>query len=69
MDWFKDRWADLSGLGSTGWLAVAAWAGLALALAALIFTARTVKRNRQLKSDELRPHAVSYTHLTLPTKA
>lgn len=56
MDWFEDRWVDLSGLDSTGWLAIAAWTGLALALAALIFTARTLKRNRQLRSDEIRPH-------------
>lgn len=60
MDWLRDRWADLAGLGSAGWLAIAAWAGLALGLAALVFTARTLKRNRQLKSDELRPHVAVF---------
>lgn len=60
MEWFRDRWADLSGLGSTGWLTVAAWAGLALGLAALLFTARALRQNRQLKRDELRPHVVMY---------
>ena len=60
MEWFRDRWADLSGLGSAGWLTIAAWAGLALGLGALLFTARALKRNRLIKSDELRPHVVVY---------
>jgi hypothetical protein len=60
VEWFRDRWADLSGLGSAGWLTVAAWAGLALGLSALLFTARALKRNRLIKSDELRPHVVVY---------
>ena len=60
MEWFSDRWADLSGLDSTGWLTVAAWAGLALGLGALLFTARALKKNRQLKRDELRPHVVMF---------
>ena len=60
MEWFRDRWADLSGLGSAGWLTIAVWAGLALGVGALVFTARTLKKNRQLKSDELRPHVVVY---------
>lgn len=60
MEWFRDRWADLSGLGSAGWLTIAAWAGLALGLSALLFTARALKRNRLIKSDELRPHVVVY---------
>ncbi|MGW0161236.1 hypothetical protein ACWDUN_18200 [Mycobacterium sp. NPDC003323] len=60
MDWLRDRWAELAGLGSAGWLAIAAWAGLALGLCALLFTARVLKRNRQLKADELRPHVVVF---------
>lgn len=60
MEWFRDRWADLSGLGSAGWLTIAAWGGLALGLAALLFAARTIKRNRQVKSDELRPHVTMF---------
>ncbi len=60
MEWLKDRWADLSGLGSTGWLTVAAWAALTLGVGALLFTARALKRNRQLKRDELRPHVVMF---------
>lgn len=60
MEWFRDRWAELAGLGSAGWLAIAAWAGLALGLCALLFTARALNRNRELKSDELRPHVVVF---------
>lgn len=60
MEWFRDRWADLIGLGSAGWLTIAAWAGLLLGLSALLFTARALKRNRLLKGDELRPHVVVY---------
>ncbi|MGJ6126279.1 hypothetical protein QN239_27260 [Mycolicibacterium sp. Y3] len=60
MQWFHDRWTDLVGLGSATWLTIAAWAGLLLAVLALIFVARVIKRNRQLKSDELRPHVVMY---------
>ena len=60
MEWFRDRWAELAGLGSAGWLAIAAWAGLALGLCALLFTARALNRNRELKSDGLRPHVVVF---------
>jgi hypothetical protein len=60
VEWFRDRWTDLAGLGAAAWLTIAAWAGLALAVVALAFVARTIKRNRQLKRDELRPHVVMY---------
>jgi hypothetical protein len=60
VEWFRDRWADLSALGSAEWLTIAAWAGLALGLGALVFTSRALKRNRLIKSDELRPHVVMY---------
>lgn len=60
MQWIRERWTDLVGLGSGAWLTIAAWAGLLLAVIALIFVARVIKRNRQLKHDELRPHVVMY---------
>lgn len=60
MQWFRDRWTDLAGLGSATWLTIAAWAGLLLAVATVFFVARVIKRNRQLKRDELRPHVVMY---------
>lgn len=60
MQWFRDRWTDLADLGSATWLTIAAWTGLLLAVIALIFVARVIKRNRQLKRDELRPHVVMY---------
>lgn len=39
---------------------MAAWAGLILGLCALLFAMRTLKRNRQLKADELRPHVAVF---------
>ncbi|MDX1875743.1 hypothetical protein SBI67_26800 [Mycolicibacterium sp. 120266] len=60
MEWFRDRWTDLAGLGSAAWLTIAAWTGLLLAIVALIFVTRAISRNRQLKRDELRPHVVMY---------
>ncbi len=60
VQWFHDRWTDLVGLGSATWLTIAAWAGLLLAVLALIFVARVITRNRQLRSAELRPHVVMY---------
>lgn len=60
MEWIRDRWTDLAGLGSAAWLTIAAWTGLALAVLVLIVVARVVKRNQQFKRDELRPHVVMY---------
>jgi hypothetical protein len=56
VEWLKYRQADLMGLGAAAWLTIAAWVGLGLAVVALVVITRALKRNRQLKRDELRPH-------------
>jgi hypothetical protein len=60
VDWIKDRWDDLANLGSGGWLAIAAWAALALGVVVLLYTHRQVKKNRQLKTAQVRPQVAMY---------
>jgi hypothetical protein len=60
VDWIKDRWTDLTNLGSGGWLAIAAWALAALGVAGLVFANRQLKRNRQLKTDLVRPQVAMF---------
>lgn len=55
MDWINDRLNDLSNVGSGGWLAIAAWAALALGLVVLVCVNRQLTRNRQLKTEQVRP--------------
>ena len=55
MDWINDRLTDLSNLGSGGWLAIAAWAALALGIVVLVWANRQLKRNRQIKVELVRP--------------
>lgn len=60
MDWIRDRWDDLANLGSGGWLAIAAWAALLLGVVVLLYTHRQVKKNRQLKTAQVRPQVAMY---------
>ncbi|WP_216636403.1 hypothetical protein [Mycobacterium sp. IS-1496] len=60
MDWIEDRWRDLTGIGSAGWLAVATWAALVLGVVALIYVSRHLRRSRDLRAHELAPHVVMY---------
>lgn len=60
MDWIKDRANDLTDLGSGGWLAIAAWAALLFGLAVLVWANRQMKKNRQLKSEQVRPQVTLY---------
>ena len=60
MDWIKDRWADLTNLGSGSWLAIAAWAALALGVVVLFYTSRQIKKNRQLKTEQIRPQVAMF---------
>ena len=46
--------------GSGGWLAIAAWAALALGVVVLLYTHRQVKKNRQLKTEQVRPQVAMY---------
>jgi hypothetical protein len=60
VDWIDGRWHDLTNAGSATWLAVAAWAAVALGIAALYYAHRQIQRNRQLNAERLRPHVVMF---------
>lgn len=60
MDWIRDRLDDLRGLGSGGWLAIAAWAALVLGLVVLVWANRQMKKNRQLKTEQVRPQVTMF---------
>ncbi|MET0475222.1 MAG: hypothetical protein ABW001_11335 [Mycobacterium sp.] len=60
MDWINDRWGELRDLGSGGWLAIAAWAALLLGLVVLVWANRQIKRNRQLKTEQVRPQVTMF---------
>jgi hypothetical protein len=55
VNWIEDRWRDLTDVGSGTWLAFAAWAAVAVGLAALIYAWLQTRRNRQLTVDQIRP--------------
>jgi hypothetical protein len=56
----KDRLDDLSNLGSGSWLAIAAWAAVALGIVALFYANRQLKKNRQLTTEQIRPQVAMY---------
>lgn len=60
MDWINARLEGLADLGSGGWLAIAAWAALALGIVVLIWANRNIKKNRQIKTDQFRPQVTMF---------
>jgi hypothetical protein len=60
VDWFEDRWRGLVDLGSAGWLAIAAWVAIVLAIVTLLWAHRQLGRARQLRAERLRPHVVMF---------
>ena len=54
--WIEDRWHALTDVGSGTWLAIAVWVAVALGLVALVYAHRQLKRSRELRRDETRPH-------------
>jgi hypothetical protein len=56
MGWVQDSWYGVTEGGSSTWLAWAAWMALALGVVALVFTNHQFQRNRQLASEQTRPH-------------
>lgn len=60
MDWIDARLQDLADLGSGGWLAIAAWTALALGVVVLLYTSRQLKKNRQLKTEQIRPQVTMF---------
>jgi hypothetical protein len=60
VDWISDRWDELTNLGSGSWLAVATWALVALGVIGLFYANRQLRKNRQLKSDQIRPQVAMF---------
>lgn len=60
MDWIEDRWTDVTTLGAGAWLAIALWAAVLLGVVALILALRQLKRNRELRLEEIRPHVAMF---------
>lgn len=56
MDWIKDRWTQLGDVSAGSWLAIAAWAAVLFGIVALLWAHRQISRNRQLKTEQTRPH-------------
>jgi hypothetical protein len=56
----RDRWDDLNNLGSATWLAIATWAVVALGVIGLFYANRQLKKNRQLKSEQIRPQVAMF---------
>jgi hypothetical protein len=56
----NDRWDDLSNLGSESWLAIAAWAAVALGVVVLFYVHRQIKKNRQVKTEQIRPQVAMF---------
>jgi hypothetical protein len=58
--WIRDRWHDVTNAGSGTWLAVALWAAVVLGIVALVYVSRQLKRNRDLKVEQMRPHVAMF---------
>jgi len=58
--WIRDRWHDLTHAGSGTWLTVAVWAAVVLGIIALIYVSRQLKRNRELRIEQMRPHVAMF---------
>lgn len=53
-------WDDVTGLGSAGWLAIAAWGALILGVIVLVYANHQIKKNRLLKTEQIRPQVAMY---------
>jgi hypothetical protein len=56
MGWIQDSWHGVTNVGSSTWLALAAWAAIALGVIALIVTSRQLNRHRRVAAEQARPH-------------
>ncbi len=56
MGWVQGSRHGVTQVGSSTWLARAAWAALVLGVIALIFTNARITRNRRLAAEQTRPH-------------
>lgn len=60
MGWIEDRWNELANGGWAGWLVIAVWAVVILGVAALLYAHRQLKRNREQRAEETRPHVAMF---------
>jgi len=55
MGWIRGGWHGITNVGSSTWLAWAAWAAILLGVVALLFINRQFKLNRRLAVEQTRP--------------
>jgi hypothetical protein len=60
MGWIQSGWHGVTNVGSSTWLAWAAWAAILLGVVALIFTNRQIKLNRRVAAEQIRPHVAMF---------
>ena len=61
MGWIQnDAWHGVTNVGSSTWLAWAAWAAILLGVVALFFTSRHLNLNRRSAVERTRPHVAMF---------
>jgi hypothetical protein len=60
VSWLNNRWHELTGASSATWLAIAAWAAVALGVLVLFYAHRQIQRGRRLTAAQTRPHVVMF---------
>jgi hypothetical protein len=60
MGWIQGGWHGVTNVGSSTWLAWAAWAAILLGIVALIFTNRQLRLNRRVAAEKTRPHVAMF---------
>jgi hypothetical protein len=58
--WIENQWKSVTGGGLGSWLVIGVWAVVLLGVAALIFAYRQLKKNRELKREQIRPHVAMF---------
>src|SRR5947209_12148305 len=56
MGWIQSGWHGVTNVGSSTWLAWAAWAAILLGVVALLFTNRQLRLNRRMAAEQVRPN-------------
>jgi hypothetical protein len=60
VDWLKAGGHDVFAASSGAWTALAAWIAVVVAIAALLYARRQIKRNRQQSEDLVAPNVAMY---------
>ncbi|MEO8814070.1 MAG: hypothetical protein ABI307_12455 [Mycobacterium sp.] len=56
----EDDWYEMTHAGPDAWLAGAAWLAVAIAVLALLYLNRQLKRNRRAAAEQTRPHVTMF---------